>query len=277
MQLLSFGGLRLNCVDEDVSFPFSVRNNYLILPNGSIDEDGQLAVLQPYSITRVCKLWCGPSSDSVNDQLDALMRVAAKGRLVLVARWRDGSRRQTFGKVTAISRPRRTDDANYQEVSVTWFIDYPYWMASEDEPHYFDHEELMDEDVYFDGNYTAVTINGNSETFTITNEGLVVIQRGQLVLTPESGASLENLTLTNHTNLMEWHYNGIVNEPHWLYVDFLSRTCKLSAVNSYDEVETPAGQMEWMTLELGDNDLEIEVDSITGSVAFEWHWAKQYV
>lgn len=277
MQLISYFGLPLNCVDEDVSIPFSVRRNYFALANGSVDEDGQLAVLQPYSITRACKLYCGPNSISINEQLDALMRVAAKGRGVLVAKWRDGSKRQTFAKVTDISRPRRTDDANYQEVSVTWFIDYPYWMATEDEPPYFDHEQLFDTDQYFDGNYTWVQINSLLEAFTVTNEGTVPINRGQLVVLPESGASIENLVLTNTTNLMEWRYNGIINEPHWLYVDFLSRTCKLSAVNSYDEVETPAGQMEWMTLELGDNAIEVSVEDRTGVTVFEWHWARQYV
>lgn len=277
MQMILFGGLPLNCVDEDVAVPFSVRQNYFALANGSLDEDGQLAVLQPYSITRACKLYCGPNSISIQEQLDALMTVAARGRLVLVARWRDGSKRQTFAKVTNISRPRRTDDSNYQEVSVTWFIDYPYWMATEDEPPYFDHQQLFDTDQYMDGNYTAITVNGLSETFTIANEGTVAINRGQLVIIPASGASIENLVLTNTTNLMEWRYNGIIGDPHWLYVDFLSRTCKISAVNSYDEVETPAGQMEWMTLELGDNEIELTVEAVTGNTGFEWHWARQYV
>lgn len=267
----------MNCADEDVSFPFNVRQNYITLANGSLDEDGQAAVLQPYEITRACKLYCGPNSISVNEQLDDLMRIAAKGRLVLVAKWRDNSKRQTFAKVRNISRPRRTDDANYQEVIVTWYIDYPYWMATEDEPPYLDHEGYFDSGLNFDGNYTTVTINAVTETFTIANEGMLPVNRGQLVIIPASGGSLENLVLRNTSNLMEWQYNGIVGDPHWLYVDFLSRTCKLSAVNSYAVVEVPASQMEWMTLERGDNEIELEVDSITGVVNFEWHWARQYV
>ncbi len=178
--------------------------------------------------------------------------------------------------VTAHS-PRRSNDRTYQEITVAWYIDYPYWLAREDEPFYFDNGENFDAGKHFDGHYESITINALQKTFTIANTGMVPFVRGTLVITPAAAASITNLTITNKTNWMKLDYVGTIAYPDFLVIDFLSKSVKKSAVNNYNALRIPPGQMEFMRLQQGNNDIQLDVVSRTGNTAFEWHWARHYL
>lgn len=278
MQLTYFGGVPLPTIDEDLEVPFETYSNIIALPYGSFDEHGQEAVLAPYTVTRTFKVACGPNADPLNTQLDALMRAFGSGRKVLQANWRDGSKRQTFAKVVNAVRPRRSDDKKYQELTVTFRIDYPYWFDTADEPKYLDHGYLMDTGLSMDGQYhfdTLDVISGN--VFTITTHGTTPIRRGFIVLRPWVVSTVRNFRLVNVTNGMELRVNGDIVYNSTVVIDLLSRSCKMDAVNFYSAIEIPAGQMDWMQLEIGDNHFAMYADYLDGRMDIEYHWADTFL
>lgn len=278
MQLTYFGGLPLPMGDEEVAFPFETRSNLLELADGSFDQLGSTLQLRPYVITRGFKLTdLLQCSAQLGFKLDDLMRVFASGRRVLRATWRDGSQRQTYAKVSSALRTRRIDDRSYQELAVTFVIDFPYWFKTAHEPRHFDHGYYFDAGWSFDGNYTTQLIDSTRETFTITNNGIVPIKRGKLIVRPRSGGSLTDLTITNETNWLRIFYFGTLAYPQVLTLDLLSKSAKVDSVNAYANIELPSGQMLWMRLELGANTIALEPRVRAGNVDFEWHWADTYV
>lgn len=278
MELIWFGGLSLSCVDEDVAFPFDTLQSVVALRGGVFDELGTQVVPRAFSLARTFKIVDAHGQPAkVGQELDALMGVFVAGERVLRARWKDGTERQTFAKVVQATRPTRDADKTYQEISATWFIPFPYWFLREHEPLYLDHGYYLDDGHLLDGNYSAVVINSTSETLTIINNGNAPIQRGQLVIRPAPGADIDTITVTNVTNSQSWTFAATIEYPEALSVDLLSKSVKLDAVNAYNDVALPSGQIEWLTLEVGENEIEITCDSVTGSVEFEWHWADTFV
>lgn len=278
MELIWFGGLGLSCVDEDVAFPFDTLQSVVQLRGGSFDELGIQVVPRSYNIARTFKIVDSYGQPArVGQELDALMGVFVAGQKVLRARWKDGSERQTFAKVTQATRPTRRDDKTYQEMSASWYVQFPYWFLREHEPLYLDHGYFLDAGQYLDGNYTLATINSTLETFTITNNGNVQIQRGTLVVRPQSGASLADLTITNTRNGLAWTFDVAITYPETLVVDFLSKSVKLESINAYNDVVIPSGQMDWMLLETEENEIELSSSAVVGNTDFEWHWADTFV
>lgn len=276
MQLIRFGGVDLPMVSEEVTFPFDTRSNLIPLPYGGIDQDGQASVYQANRIGRTFRVPCTENERDLVASTDRLMRAFASGRKVLVARMRDGSYRQTFAKVLNAPQPRRSDDKNYQEFSVVWELDFPYWIDTEQEPHYLDHGLYLDSGLFLDGNYTSVTLNELIETFSIENNGVVQNRRGFLYIYPDVGGAFTDLTLRNLTNDYILYLVGTVVDGQRLLVDFLSKSVKLDAVDAYTMLELPTGQMDWMMLEVGTNYFSIELASVTGNTTFEYHWADLY-
>jgi len=279
MQLTKFGGVPLPTIDEDLTVPFETYSNIVALPYGSFDEHGQGSVLAPYVLTRTFKIACGENDHPLNTQLDTLMRAFASGRKVLEANWRDGVRRQTFAKVINGVRPRRSNDKKYQELTVTFRIDYPYWFDSADEPHYLDHELLLDSGLFLDGQYAFSTIDVTTPSpfLTITTESTMQIRRGTLILTPVVAGSITDITLTNLANQMVLHINGNLPYGSQIVIDFLSRSCKKDTLNFYSAIEIPSGQMDWMVLELGENIIQSEALALDGRTEVEWHWADTFI
>lgn len=273
MRLVYFGGTPLPTASEDVNLPISARSNLIPLDNGGYDEDGQPTVLQPNTITRTFKIT--PVSDAT---MDNLMKVFVSGRKILKQVLRDNTTyRQTFAKVVTIDRQRNANDVSVQRLGVTFRQDYPFWMATTDEPRYLDNGEVLDAGWNLDGNYTSITINATQETATITNSGIVPIRRGKIVVRPGSGASITNLTITNQTNWNILRYVGTLAYPDVLVLDLLAKSAKINATNAYGDILIPSGQMDWQVLEVGANAIVLDVAAQVGNTAFEWHWAKHYV
>lgn len=277
MQLIKFGGVKLPRVDEQVAFPNTMQSGLVSLPNGSFDEHGQPSILQSFRITREFKVACNENDTDLAGYIDDLMRVFASGRKVLECLWRDGSKRQTFAKVMNSVRPRLSDDRNYQQFTVEFEVNYPFWLDSEQEPLYLDHGWYLDTGLYIDGNYTTLTIDSLQEAFTITNNGLVPNRRGTIVVRPQVGGSVTNLVITNQTNWYILRFLDTLSYPESLVIDLLSRSVKVDVLNAYSSIQLPVRQMEWMRLEIGDNDIVIDCDSRSGNVTFEWHWSDPYL
>lgn len=273
MRLTHFGGTSLPTASEDVDTPIEARSALVELPDGAFDQDGQALVLRSVTVRRSFKI-----TSSLFATVNSLMQTFAKGRLILKALPRDESTYlQTFAKVLKVSRPRRVGDKNYQVVDVAFAQDYPFWMATADEPKYLDNGEELDDGWNLDGNYTSVTIDSLQETTTITNNGIVPIRRGKIIVKPASSASITNLTITNLTNWKILRYEATLAYPDMLVIDLLAKSAKVNTVNAYSDIEIPSDQMDWMQLEVGANSIQIDVEARTGNTTFEWHWSKHYL
>lgn len=278
MELIWFGGLALSCVDEDVAFPFDTLQSVVQLRGGAFDELGTSVVPRAFELARTFKIVDAFGQPArVGQEMDALMGVFIAGQRVLRARWKDGTERQTFAKVLQATRPTRRADKTYQEMSATWYVQFPYWFLREHEPLYLDHGHFLDMGHFLDGNYSSVTIDSTLETLTIANNGNTQIQRGTFVVRPQSGGSLTDLIIKNMTNGLIWTFDGAIAYPETLVVDLLSKSVKLDAVNAYNDVILPDNQMDWMLLEVGDNEIEISCTARAGNVDFEWHHSDTFV
>lgn len=274
MRLTHFGGTSLPTASEDVDTPVEARSALVELRDGAFDQDGQALVLRSVTIRRSFKI-----TSSLYATVNSLMQTFAKGRLVLKALPRDESTYlQTFAKVFKVSRPRRVGDINYQAVDVTFVQDYPFWMATADEPKYLDNGEVLDAGWNLDGNQTTFVLNAATVTGTITNGGIVPIRKGRLHIVPRSGASFTGFTITNTTNGMSFTYAGTVANPDILEIDFLSLSAKKSyTTNVYANVTISSGQMDWMQLEVGANAISIAVTGRSGTTDLYWQWSKHYL
>lgn len=274
MRLTHFGGTALPTASEEVNTPVAARSTLLELPNGAFDLDGNETILRPPTITRRFKI-----TSSIDATIDTLLAKFHGGRKILKALLRDGvTYRQTFAKVVAVDRPRQRGDVNYQQLDVTWQQDYPYWLASVDEPKYLDNGEVLDAGWNLDGQHSDVTIDAVSESLTINNTGSLPIRRGQIVVKPAAAsATLTDLLIVNAANQMQLRWTDTVTYPEVLVLDILSKSAKKDAVNVYQFVQIPEDQMDWMQLETGSNALAITCASRAGNVTFEYHWSKHYL
>lgn len=275
MKLYSFGGITFPTAYQDQDMPIGARSPLVELPGGAFDEDGQAVTLRPNVIT--CRF---PVDSTIDATLDTLLAKLMQGRLVLKAVLRNGtSYRQTFAKLVSVTRPRAPFDKLVQQVEVTFSQSFPFWFDSADEPYYLDHGKVLDDTPSWnlDGNYTAVTINATQETATITTAGTVPVLRGKIVVRPASGASITNLTITNQANWKILRYQSTLAYPNALVIDLLAKSAKVDAANAYSSIDIPTDQMDWMVLEVGANNIVIDVEAQTGNTAFEWHWSDSYV
>jgi hypothetical protein len=162
---------------------------------------------------------------------------------------------------------------------VSWIVDYPFWLATADEPTYFDNGAVLDGGLYFDaGNKTAITVDSISETATITNSGGVAIPRGRITITPGAGASLTNIWITNVTTNQQIGYQGTLIAGDKLEIDLLTRTARLNYLtDAYASMVIPSNQVEWLRLNVGANAITVVCDAVTNSTTLNWYWSKHYL
>lgn len=273
MKLYSFGGVAFPTAFQDMDMPIEARSALVELPNGAFDMDGQSVYRRPAVITHRF-----PVDTSITSSTDDLFSRMVGSRGILKAVLRDGTTyRQTFAKMLSVRRPRQPFDKLVQQVELSFQQDYPYWLATADEPHYFDEGGVFDTSGWvFDGNYTTITVDADQETPSISNTGELPIPRGHLVIVPASGASFDSIKITNLTNMMELRYLGPVDYPKRLVIDLLSKRATLDMINTYGYVQLPQGQHDWLTLEVGTNSLQIDVTGRSGTTTIYYHWARHY-
>jgi hypothetical protein len=275
MHLTDFGTVALPQEDQRVDLPMTARNSLLRLPGGGFDLDGATAYLQSPTITIHCEV--------VEEDVDALAsliyREAAKGRRLLRGIMRNGTdRRQTWAKLLSIKRPRRPGTLGHQPLDITLIQDYPYWLASEDEPFHLNDGRFFDDGEFFDsGNREEWDITTTSHNFTINNNGDVIVPRGLIVVEPQSGADITNLRITNDNDLTFLNYTGTLSDGDWLSIDILEKAILKNGDGAYGELIQSNTNIDWMLLYLDDNSITVTCDStITGTTKIYWAWARHY-
>ncbi len=273
MRLVQYGSTVLPEPDTRGTISTNIANTILPLRFGAYDMQGDQALLLP----NVFPLRY-TNYDTIQATIDEVLQEIQKGRLVLVARERDGSGRQTFAKASAHSRPievLRYD--NEQPIDITFVQDYPFWMASADEPEYPDTGLIFDGSWVLDGNFEDESIVALPHNFTINNDGNTRIPRGTLIIEPNAGASIEKPKIVNTQNGRTLEYLLTLNDTNSLVIDFLSETVELDGAGAYADFKRPDAQMDFMWLETGDNPIEVTGASIVGTVKLFWLWSRHYL
>lgn len=275
MRLIQFGSVTLPENDGADSLPVQARSSLVMLPNGSFDQDGGQLVLMPGSVSRQARIF--ENADTV---FQNLLKEMSKGRMVLKALLRDNTTEwQTWAKMQAVQRTpvAATYDCDDQ-IIMQFALDYPYWLASVDEPFYFDMGELFDDGLFFDGgNVEEQVLNATTENFTINNTGGAAVPRGTVTILPQTSASITNPRITNAANNLYLQYTGTVTDADQLVIDFLTKTIRLNGTDVYSDLSIDDSQMDWMVLELGENDIEVTASAITGDVDLKWAWSRHYL
>jgi hypothetical protein len=273
MHLTHFGGVALPDSNQETSLVAEGRSALVELANGAFDQDGASLVWRPTTLS--CSFILAGSG--IDATLDALAQCLAGGRRVLKARADDGSYRQTFAKLLSLDRAGGVVSPTFRRVSLRFAIPDPFWFASADEPRYLDNGETLDAGWNLDGNYTSLTLLTPLAEFTIAQSGTVVARRGQITVTVSSGGSLQSLIIENRTTGEIIYVSGSINGGSALVVDLAAKSVLLDGAAAYDRLSIGEGQMDWLTLQPGDNVIRVTCGAVSGTVTLVWQWAKTYV
>ena len=272
MRLISFGGCLLPEGGGETSTPITARSGLLVMPDGAFDQDGVGIVLQPNKISRRMII-----TDDIDETVDDLLTWLGRGRRILVAKMRDDiTRRQTWAKMTSVEREMKTGYLGQQPLVVGFEQDYPFWIATADEPFYLDQGDYLNSGLSLDlGHIEVQSITGVTTAFTISNTGVAAVVRGMLTVT--AGTSLSNLRMENAANGMAFEWSGTLAAGNILTVDFLSRSVQHNNENDYASFSIPEAQIDWMRLEIGDNPITVRCGAISGTAQLWWRWARHYL
>ena len=276
MRLVQFGSVLLPEEDGEDSYNHPVRSSLYSLQGGSYDQDGGSVHAQSRQLSRSFVVMQNDDY-TIQEKIDELESEFADGRKVLKAVTRDGDYRQTFAKVLDFNYDFAPGGIGQQPCKIVFEIDYPYWLASDDEPTYLNQGYLLDGTWDFSpGNYEAEVITASPHNFTITVPEGVRIPRGYIVVDPRAASSVEGINVFNDANDMEFTYAGEVTASDQLVIRFLTETVELNDTGDYDNFSIPDAQAEWMILEVGDNDITVTIDTVVGTTDLYWQWSRHY-
>lgn len=286
MRLISFGTVDLPEHDGNDRLPISFRNNLINLQNGGVDLDGNTNYLNIAALTRRAVIVSNLSTTFRN-----VTREAAKGRLLLRGRERDNTEYQTFAKVVQINPDIDARMYNCEQaLDISWLQDYPFWLASADEPTYLDDGAILDDYVWNldGGNSDTLTITSpnTSGSTTIDNTGIAKAFKLYIVISA-TGTNIEigDITITNVTNGLQFSYTGGLGDGSSssegdIVIDCLSKTVFLdTSEHDYTTLDIPNNQSDIMNLEVGENVINVQFDSISGTnnLTVEFFWSRHYL
>ena len=277
MRIVQFGTLSLTPLDGRDQFEATGRRTFAELSGGAFDMDGQQYV--PES-TRLSRRFIAIDSETqtIQEQLDAISAELAKGRALLIATTRDGDRRQTWAKGSRLRASVVPGTWGQQPFEINWEIDYPFWVATADEPWYLDSGELLDAGLSLDsGNSTTLTIDDATESLTITNNGGARIDRGYLALEVQAASSASAITISNAANQMAFTITDSLTVGDLIIIEFLPMVITKNDDDAFGILSIPNNQWLWMSLEQGDNDLTITTSNLVGTIELEWWYARQWL
>ena len=275
MRLYSFGGVVFPVDEGEHSMPIVARSSLITLVNGSYDQDGGTGYRKPVQLS--ARGWL--SGASIDTNMDTLLSMVSHGRRILRAVMRDGTTyRQTFAKLLSVAREAKSSEWDYyQPVALTFEQDYPYWLASADEPVYLNDGYLLDGTWYYTaGHVESKAVNASPFTFTISNTGGVRVPRGYIMIVPRAAATMSAITIANAANGMSFTYGGSLTAADVLEVDLLTKSIEFNAAGDYDQLTLPANQSDWMILETGDNIITV-TSTRSGTVDLYWQWSRHYL
>ena len=277
MHYIKIGTAPIPQFNQRLTRPIQARQAYLELPGGSYDQDGGGIYLRSPQITINCEV----VNSDIDDTLDALEAELFRGRRILTGVMRNGyEHRHTWAKLISVQRSRRPGTKGHQPLDITLLQDYPYWLATEDEPIYFDDGRFFDDGEFFDGGHreiwTLTTAAPFTQNNTISNGGNAPVPRGLIVVEPEAASSITNLRITNDNDLSYIEYIGTVSAGSWLSIDLLNKAALHDGDNAYNDIERSSTNLDWMLLYRGDNSISLSADDVTGTVKIYWQWARHY-
>lgn len=276
MRITHLGAIDVRKMESENSLPITTRDALVALPNGGFDQDRGMPVFLPntFNMRLILK-----ESDGITYVHRELQKRISYGRTLLRVIDRDGLQLQTWVKVKDVMR-----DANVktykssQPLVVTMRQDYPFWLASDDEPLYADSGWTADSGLFADaGNMLEYTVDTTSETGAIDNGGTTVIRRGEIVITVAAASEVTNLRITNSTNASYLEYTGTLTANDVLVIDLLNRSAFLNGVDVYSSITTPDTSEYWLELELDDNTIATTNSSITGTLTVSWQYSRHFL
>jgi len=253
------------------------RPSLLPLARGSFDQDGQSFYAQAHNITHQFVLIERPSA-TISEQLDELQAQMSKGRNILQAITRDKLEIQTFAKLLNFDYAREEGSTRNQPITAIFEIDHPYWYAVDDESLYFDTGWLFDAGYFLDsGNKTSGTLTSRIETFDLSYTGNVRLYKSYIVVSPQSGASLTEITIRNITTDEQITWTDTLSYPNELIFEMLTETVLLNGTGDYSNFSRPSSQIGWLTLTPGVNAIKIISEGLVGTIDFDWYWSRVYL
>lgn len=277
MRLVKFGTIDLPQSGDDAehSMPVKARSSLIDLPNGAFDQDGDKVILESSRISYRALV-----VNAIDATVKNLLKEVGKGRAVLRARLRDGvTEWVTFAKVTGVTRDTNSNDYEAkQPIVINWEQDYPYWLDANDGL-YFDTGLTFDSGLQFDGHFESEFVTALPYDFTINNNGGARVPSGTLVITPSTASSVTNLKVFNFQAGLSVQYAGLLAAGQTLVIDFLTKTIEVDGTSVFNDLELGgSSQVEWMSLELDDNDIELTGTlSAGGSFQLYWRWQRHYL
>lgn len=272
MRLTRLGTVTLPEGQGESSLPIGARSSLVPLPGGAFDQDGNRLYLQSQRLSYRCVI-----TDDIDETLDTLMREIGRGRRVLEAVLRDGTRRITWAKLVSVERESQPGMLGHQPIVLHLEQDYPYWLAGDDVPHYLDSGDALDGSWTLGGRHETFTIDGLLVEDTITNDGGAVVPLGLVRVELDTGDSVTDLKITNDENGLWIKRVGTLQAGDVWEVDFLTRTAQLNGTDDYANLALGDNQVDWMLLELGDNAITITATALTGAFDLVWYWGRHYL
>ena len=272
MRLTHFAGYALPVNNASDDMDIDARSSLITLPGGAFDMDGSRLVATSNQVRRSFVI-----VEDIDDTVDAVVAALAKGRRILKGLLRDeGTYRQTWGKTTSVSRRRTAVMAAYQELTVTWDRDYPYWMTTANEPKYLDNGEVFDDAWVLDaGNKTSITVAASPTAQTINNTGGCTIPKLRIVIV--AGTSITDLRIYNKTTSQWIQYNGALVTGDVVEIQTLSKTVEKNNSDAYSSLAIGSDQVDWLELVTGNNELELTCAAITDTTTVHVYWSEHYL
>lgn len=277
MHLIKFGTVNLPGDNGEHAMPIGARSALVDLPNGSFDQDGSDLFLESQTVNFSATV--NATNGEVDGQVNALIQQLGKGRNILRARLRDNlTEWVTYAKITAVQRVANAEKYEEEQPIVVRFVqDYPYWMNAAD-GFYFDTGYYFDAGHVFDGLYSDQSITASPHAFTIAYDGTAKTGMGTITIVPNAASSISNVRVVNGLTGQGFTYTGTLNAADRLIVDFLTKTVELNGANAYANFALDsAQQVDWMELEIGDNNISVYGAGIAGTIKLYWQYKRHYL
>ena len=277
MRLTQFGTVALPAGDGSTKHNIAGLSGLVSVTGGAFDQLGGAFSPQAKTLQRGFTVYA-TSTQTIEEQIDALMQQASLGRRLLRGVTRDGDTLLTWAKVVGVDMPRSAGSEGYQTVNVTFEIAHPYWYMAADAPHYFDDGHTFDDGWSFDsGNNSATTVSSTSTSWTLNYTGNVATRQGVLMFSPGAGESIAGITVRNATTIEQATYSGTVGAGEVLTMDMLTETVLLDGGDAYANFSKPTTQAAWLSLAPGNNAIAITCTSVTGTIDVAWYWMRAYL
>lgn len=287
MRLVKFGSIDLPATNATDSLPVSFRSSLVELRGGGFDQDGAAVYPEIRTISRNFFVF-DDGVTTIDAVIDSLYKESARGRQILFAEMRDGTSRLAEAKlIQASTKPRAsiyipdsipTNAKGYSVMNMTFELSYPYWSLADDTTIQLDTGFVLNDGWFLDsGQVTSHNMTASGQTFSLDNDGGVVIYKGKIILTVPSGGSITNFRITNDDTGHFVQRDGALSADDVWVVDWLTQTTTLNGSNDYVNTTRNTNLMDIFALALDTNNFTVTASAITGTNVVGIEWARQFI